>query len=209
MSFMPRNYAGGVRVSFSSQDISSSFDKVALVSFGEKAQALCPFTSPDDRALKSAVESLSKKSGFATNLSGALRLGNHLLSEMPSHFKRTIWVLTDGVDNVFTSDVFPQARRAKELDIAIHTVGIGEDENFDEYRLMAVSSFSAGGQYVPMSAARSLGMAFYEYHHRDAEATVYCVDTSTSMMVEPSGTDTKIRAVQDTLHDLIRWKRVI
>lgn len=207
MTFISRDYSLRARLSALNCGLFSSLDKVALITFAETAETLCPFVSPGDPLVRVAIQGLSKKSGYATNLSGALRLGNDMLEAMPKSLRRTMWVLTDGVDNVFTPEVFPEARRANVLDVALNTIGFGEAENFDEYRLMAIANMSAGGKYVPVSTARSLEMLFSGHLSGEAEATVYCVDVSNSM-IEPMGERSKMQVVQDTLLDLMRWNRV-
>lgn len=126
-------------------------DRIALVVFGSAAFVQVPFTEDKDVLRQMLDETVVRMAGPRTMLGDAIGLAITLFDRSEVD-ERMMIVLTDGND---TGSQIPPARAAeiaKDKEIVIHTIGVGDptavgEEAFDEVALRAVSDTTGGGFY--------------------------------------------------------------
>ncbi len=125
-------------------------DRVGLIVFGDAPYVQVPFTTDLDVCRQLLEESQVGMAGPKTALGDAIGLG--LLqfegSEAPS---RTLIALTDGNDSASQVPPVEAARVARDQEVRIHCIAIGDPEQvgeqpLDEETLKQVAA-SSGGQY--------------------------------------------------------------
>lgn len=126
-------------------------DRVGLVVFGDSPFLQAPFSTDLDLSRKLLEESAIGMAGPRTAFGDAIGLGINLFEESDAPAK-TIIALTDGNDT--RSQVPPPeaARIAKQREIRIHTVAIGDpttvgEEKLDEDTLRRVAQVSGGSYF--------------------------------------------------------------
>ncbi|QEG35221.1 VWA domain-containing protein [Bythopirellula goksoeyrii] len=125
-------------------------DRVGLVVFGSAPFLQAPF-STDLKLVRSLLDETSVgMAGPRTALGDAIGLGINLFENSDAPVE-TIIALTDGNDTASQVPPVEAARVAKERDIRIHTVAIGDpqtvgEEKLDEQTLRDVAT-TAGGKY--------------------------------------------------------------
>jgi len=125
-------------------------DRIGLIVFGSAAFVQLPFTADKEAVQQMLDETTVRMAGPKTMLGDAIGLAITLFerSEVP---ERLMIVLTDGND---TGSQVPPARAAeiaRDRDVLIHTIGVGDpttvgEEALDETALKAVAS-ATGGSY--------------------------------------------------------------
>ena len=140
-------------------------DRMALVVFGSAAFVQVPFTEDKDVLRQMLDETVVRMAGPRTMLGDAIGLAITLFDRSEVE-ERLMIVLTDGND---TGSQIPPARAAeiaKDKEIVIHTIGVGDptavgEEAFDEVALRAISE-STGGQYYYASDREQLENVYAE-----------------------------------------------
>lgn len=125
-------------------------DRVGLVVFGDSPFLQAPFSTDLSLSEQLLEETQIGMAGPRTALGDAIGLGLNLFDESDAPAK-TIIALTDGNDTKSQVPPIEAARVAKERDIRIHTVAIGDpttigEEKLDEETLKSVAK-TAGGSY--------------------------------------------------------------
>ncbi len=126
-------------------------DRVGLVVFGNSPFLQVPFTTDLELCRQLLDEAAVGMAGPRTALGDAIGLGIQLLenSDTPD---RTMIVLTDGNDTASAVPPEEAAQVAKDRDITIHTIAIGDpttvgEENLDEQALRDVAETTQGGKF--------------------------------------------------------------
>jgi Ca-activated chloride channel family protein len=125
-------------------------DRIGLVVFGSAAFVQVPFTEDKDVLRQMLDETVVRMAGPRTMLGDAIGLAITLFDRSEVD-ERMLILLTDGND---TGSQIPPARAAeiaKDKEIVIHTIGVGDptavgEEAFDEVALRAISD-TTGGRY--------------------------------------------------------------
>lgn len=125
-------------------------DRVGLVVFGDAPFLQAPFTTDLELCRQLLDESAIGMAGPRTAFGDAIGLGVTLFAESDAPAK-TIIALTDGNDSASQVPPVEAARIARQRDIRIHTVAIGDpatvgEEKLDEETLRNVAE-TAGGSY--------------------------------------------------------------
>ncbi|TWU67115.1 VWA domain-containing protein [Crateriforma conspicua] len=125
-------------------------DRVGLVVFGDAAYLQAPFSTDLELSRKLLDECQVGMAGPRTALGDAIGLGVHLFDDSDAPAK-TMIALTDGNDTKSRVPPVEAARVAKQRDIKIYTVAIGDpttvgEDKLDEQALRDVAS-ATGGDY--------------------------------------------------------------
>jgi len=125
-------------------------DRVGLVVFGDAAFLQAPFSTDLGLSRQLLDETALGMAGARTALGDAIGLGITLFEQSDAPAK-TIIALTDGNDTASQVPPIEAARIAREREIRIHTVAMGDpttagEEKLDEATLRDVAQ-SAGGSY--------------------------------------------------------------
>jgi Ca-activated chloride channel homolog len=144
--------------------------QVGIITFASNALLIQAPTADLDTA-REALTRVPMPNG-ATAIGDALTLANE---QMPTHGRRVVLLLTDGVNNR-GSDPIAAAQELGKKGIAVYTVGIGTQESgelipgtneqadLDEDALRAIAQ-NAGGTYAPVHDAVTLRGAFKDLAH--------------------------------------------
>ena len=139
--------------------------RIGVVTFATDARTVLPPTEDRD-AVRAALERVPAPNG-ATALGDAIALAGE---ELPSHGRRVIVVLTDGISNRGNAPL-EAARAVGRAGVTVEAVGIGtsgsgllipgttEPDELDEITLRALAA-TTGGTYVRVADARELRDAF-------------------------------------------------
>ena len=194
-------------------------DLIGLVGFNDQGFVISPLASISSPILLERVRSMEGRiQGMHTNVSDGLQKAVNLLRNTPSGMLRRIWLLSDGRPNPDNAQerekIMRIVRQAREHWININTIGFGESRNFDIGLLSRIASGTHNGRYVAVKTPRKLAMALSHTPRRGlitkahrAEATIYAIDCSGSMVLESMEARTKISVVKDTLAQLIYHKQ--
>jgi Ca-activated chloride channel family protein len=140
-------------------------DRIALVVFGSAAFVQVPFTEDKDVLRQMLDDTVARMAGPRTMLGDAIGLAITLFDRSDVD-ERLMIVLTDGND---TGSQIPPARAAeiaRDKEIVIHTIGVGDptavgEEVLDEVALRAVSEIT-GGSYYYASDREQLELVYTE-----------------------------------------------
>ena len=137
-------------------------DRVGLVVFGDAPFLHVSFTSDLMLCQQLLSETAVGMAGPRTALGDAIGLGIRLFenSEAPT---KTIIALTDGNDTSSSVPPVEAARVAKDRDITIHTVAMGDpatvgEEKLDQESLQAVSSTTGGEFFLALNRGELAGI---------------------------------------------------
>lgn len=121
-------------------------DRVGLVVFGADSYLQSPLTL-DHTLLSQLARTLEVGiAGDGTAIGEGLGLALQRIKDIPGRSKAVI-LLTDGVNNSGTVNPLKAANVAKDLDITVHTIGIGSTEG---------STLTVLGQRIPVGMAGGL-----------------------------------------------------
>jgi Ca-activated chloride channel homolog len=154
-------------------------DRVGLIVFGNAAFVQVPFTQDLHATRQLLVETAVRMAGPRTAFGDAIGLGITLF-ERSEVERRVMIALTDGNDTGSKVPPSQAARIAKDNDIVIHVVGVGDptatgEEKLDEEALTAVASVS-GGRYFHAADRDELEQIYAELDRidtREVEAETY------------------------------------
>jgi Ca-activated chloride channel family protein len=137
-------------------------DRVGLVVFGNAPFLQVPFTTDLQLCQQLLDETAVGMAGPRTALGDAIGLGIQLFenSDVPT---KTMIALTDGNDTASAVPPGEAARVAKDRDITIHTVAIGDpttvgEEKLDEEALRAVAKETNGDFFLAMNRDELIGI---------------------------------------------------
>lgn len=145
-------------------------DRVGLIVFGNAAFTQVPFTQ-DLEATRILLEETSvRMAGPRTALGDAIGLAITLF-EQSEVDERVIIALTDGNDTGSRVPPAEAARIARDNDITIHMIGVGDptsvgEEKLDEQALKSVASIS-GGRYFYAADRKELQKIYTELDRID------------------------------------------
>jgi Ca-activated chloride channel homolog len=154
-------------------------DRVGLIVFGNAAFVQVPFTQDLQATRRLLAETAARMAGPRTAFGDAIGLGITLF-ERSKVEQRVMIALTDGNDTGSKVPPSQAARIAKDNDIVIHVVGVGDptatgEEKLDEEALTAVASVT-GGRYFHAADRDELGGIYAELDRidtREVEAETY------------------------------------
>lgn len=126
-------------------------DRVGLVVFGNSPFLQVPFTADLQLCQQLLDETAVGMAGPRTALGDAIGLGIQLFADSDAPAK-TMIALTDGNDTASSVPPVEAARVARDRDITIHTIAIGDpetvgEEKIDEDALREVASTTLDGQF--------------------------------------------------------------
>lgn len=154
-------------------------DRVGLIVFGNAAFVQVPFTQDLEATRQLLEETAVRMAGPRTAFGDAIGLGITLF-ERSEVEHRVIIALTDGNDTGSKVPPPQAARIAKDNDIVIYVVGVGDptatgEEKLDEEALTAVAS-TTGGRYFHAADRDELEEIYAELDRidtREVEAETY------------------------------------
>jgi Ca-activated chloride channel family protein len=137
-------------------------DRVALVVFGNAPFLQAPFTTDLALCRQLLDETAVRMAGPRTALGDAIGLGIRLFENSDAPAK-TMIALTDGNDTASAVPPEEAARVAKDRDITIHTVAIGDpttagEEKLDQEALRAVARGTGGDYFLAMDRDELAGI---------------------------------------------------
>ncbi len=137
-------------------------DRVGLVVFGNSPFLQAPFTTDLELSRQLLQETAVGMAGPQTALGDAIGLGIQLFedSETP---EKTIIALTDGNDTSSAMPPVEAARVARDREITIHTVAIGDpstvgEEKLDQEALQGVAESTDGQFFLAMNREELAGI---------------------------------------------------
>ena len=130
-------------------------DRVGLIVFGNSPFLQVPFTTDLELCRELLNETDVGMAGQQTALGDAIGLGIKLLQESQTP-EKTIIALTDGNDTKSAVPPEEAARVARDQDIKVYTVAIGDpatvgEEKLDQESLKAVSSTTGGQSFLALN----------------------------------------------------------
>jgi Ca-activated chloride channel family protein len=154
-------------------------DRVGLVVFGNAAFVQVPFTQDLDACRMLLEETAVRMAGPRTAFGDAIGLGITLFEESEVE-DRVMIALTDGNDTGSKVPPAEAAKIARDNEIQIHVVGVGDpastgEEMLDEEALQAVAD-TTGGRYFFAQDRDQLAEIYDELDRlgtRDVEAETY------------------------------------
>jgi Ca-activated chloride channel family protein len=103
-------------------------DRVGLVLFGQYAYLHVPFTLDTTSVSKMLDNTVAGMAGDATSIGDAIGMAVKNLRNRPEN-SRVIILLTDGEDTASSIPPLEAAKLAKQYDIKIYTIGVGNEGN--------------------------------------------------------------------------------
>jgi VWFA-related protein len=113
--------------------------RVAIVAFGDQVRVRSSFTDDVER-LEATVDSL--RADGSTRFFDAVSRGLELISEQSG--RRAILALTDGIDNASDDDLETVVRRARNVGVPVHTLGLGSEEEIATETLQELAEETRG-----------------------------------------------------------------
>jgi Ca-activated chloride channel family protein len=137
-------------------------DRVGLVVFGNAPFLQAPFTTDLELCRQLLDETAVGMAGPRTALGDAIGLGIGLFDESDAPTK-TIIALTDGNDTGSGVPPTEAARVAKDREITIHTVAVGDpttvgEEKLDQESLQAVAKATGGDYFLALNRDQLAGI---------------------------------------------------
>lgn len=194
-------------------------DVVGIVGFNDYGFVIAPLTNLHAPSWPERIGSMERLvRGMRTNIADGLMVAIRLLKSTPMGMLRRLWLLSDGRPNPDGPQerdrIMALARQARDHWININTIGFGETGNFDAALLKRIAARTHNGHYISVNTPKRLAAVLKHTtsQHlikpsRHAEATVYVIDCSGSMVLEPMGNRKKITVVADTLRQLMYHKQ--
>ena len=137
-------------------------DRVGLVVFGTAPFLQVPFTTDLDLCRQLLDQTAVAMAGPQTALGDAIGLGIRLLQDSDAP-EKTMIALTDGNDTTSAVPPVEAARVARDRDITIHTIAIGDpttvgEEQLDEDALHNVAETTNGDFFLAMNREQLSGI---------------------------------------------------
>lgn len=201
------------KLSFQNKQKVHGPDRIGICGFNDRGFIILQPVTPHTPALIEKSRGLhARVNGSYTNLADGLRRSAAMLAQTPPGYYRRIWLLSDGLPNREVDRIMPAAKEARRQRINVNTIGFGD--SYDEKLLKAISAATHNGKFFRVSSLRQLSDALVRSGsatgprktHEPAEATIFCIDLSGSM-VNPMGTKRKVEVVEEALLHLIHYKR--
>ena len=147
--------------------------RVAVIGFSSEVRLICPFTGDRDKIL-AAVSELEADGG--TRYFDAVTAALDLLAEESG--RRAILAMTDGKDTLsFQANLATVVARARQLNLPVHTLGLGDALDEATAALKTLARESRGQHYAASDAdqlrliyeeiARRLGSAYRLTYNTD------------------------------------------
>ena len=154
-------------------------DRVGLIVFGNAAFTQVPFTQDLDASRILLEETMVRMAGPRTAFGDAIGLGITLFEQSEVE-ERVIIALTDGNDTGSRVPPSKAARIARDNNITIHVIGVGDpasvgEEKLDEEVLQTVAS-TTGGRYFYAADREQVQEIYAELDRidtRDVETVTY------------------------------------
>jgi len=120
-------------------------DIIALIKFDDNIKVECPPSTDKNKLLSSLERNGLDGFGGSTALVSSIEKANSILFKLKDYKRKTILVLTDGIENA--SEISPTTVLKNSLDgnISVFTIGFGQ--NVDDRYLKAFSSITEGTFY--------------------------------------------------------------
>lgn len=190
-------------------------DRIALVVFNDDGKPLAVPAKPFAPWLQSRIQQLPLSiSGNCTNLAAGFDASIKMLQRTPPGIQRRIWLLSDGLPNRDTARIQSLVRIARDSHININTVQFGDNGHANAQLLKTIANGTHNGTFYRIGNLRDLKHALMRgskrigptrRHHR-SETTVFCIDTSGSMLGSMEGRR-KIDVVVEALLILLEYKQ--
>jgi Ca-activated chloride channel homolog len=148
-------------------------DRIGLILFGEHAYLQSPLTIDGASVSRMLHDAAAGMAGNATAIGDAIGLGVRTLRMRPGG-SRVLILLTDGEDNSSSIPPLEAAKLAKQYDIRIYTIGIG---NMDGELLNKIAQ-TTGGQYFSATSQKMLSAIYAkidELEKSEANETVFLI----------------------------------
>ena len=133
-------------------------DRIGLIAFGDAPYPLVPFTM-DHRTLQAVIaDTLPGIAGPRTSLGDAIGLAIKMF-ETTTVPEKVLIVLTDGNDTASKMPPAKAAQIAKQKNVVVHTVGIGDpkatgEDKLDTATLQKIASDTGGGYFFGADQAQ-------------------------------------------------------
>lgn len=193
-------------------------DRIAVVGFNDRGFVISNLTGTHAAELQRDIAGMHRRvRGMHTNIADGLRAAVGILTNARPGLLRRIWLLSDGRPNPDGADVRREigevVQRARDAHININTIGFGEAARYDIGLLRNIARHTHNGKYVAVATPQRLAAALRRTGQplikvrRHAEATVYVIDCSGSMVLESMQGRPKIDVVKSTLTQLLYHKQ--
>ena len=150
------------------------FNRIGLVTFVSFALTKAPLSS-DKELLKSLVDEITYLDDGATAIGSGILTGLNRIKDSKAKSKVMI-LLTDGVNNAGIIEPISAANVARELEVKIYTIGLGNTEGSWQQIDLGVFAYKAGGDFDPetlQEIANITGGKYFEASSENALQDVY------------------------------------
>lgn len=159
--------------------------RVAVLSFCNQIELICPFTTDHGKALE-AVDAIEL--GQGTRYYDAVAQALELLGEESG--RRAVLALTDGQDNISRRNTLPMVvAQARSLGLPVHTLGLGDEREIAVADLARLAEGTRGRPYLARNADQ-LRQVYEEIARRAGNS--YSLTYATEQKI-PDGTLRPIR----------------
>ncbi len=128
-------------------------DLLGCVGFGSKAFVALPLTRPNHPKIPGRLRGL--RLCGSTDMEAGLRLGLKLLAQRSGRFLRNMVLLSDGYPDR-RDNLEGLARMAKSQRVNLHTIGVGNRNDYDEQLLRRLSSLTHRGRFQHVASLQEL-----------------------------------------------------
>ncbi|MFS0988993.1 S8 family serine peptidase [Enterococcus casseliflavus] len=161
-----RQMTNEVQALFLNEDAFTSDDRISLFTFNSRVNRHFSFLNP-----LLAAERLPRQVGGSTALNQAIAQGNHEFEQYGrKNAKKVMVVLTDGHNNVSGPPEVQLIQQAKENDVTIFSIGVGNNLN---QRFLDTIARETGGEFFHISNFQQLAEIFekirYELFDEDIQ----------------------------------------
>lgn len=135
-------------------------DAVGLTIFGNEAYLYTPLTLDTKTAAQMLKETGAGMAGPYTAIGDGLLVALKQMKDIPAD-KKVIILLSDGYANAGKIHPLDAAQMAKQMDVKIHTIGIGSAGEWDEALLQKIAQ-DTNGIYFPVKNTSDLKKVYDE-----------------------------------------------